>query len=336
VELIPHALKSFMKEDEMVKAIQVGILIALVVVAGLLFMVWRGQHAAQPASASAAQAPAPATSDANVAPPAPAPEPAAEPAPPVPEEPSPARRTRRAAGREVAQSLPPANPAPEVSNPAPPTPPAAEPEPVVEAPPAPQPVVVQAPPPPPVQHIEQPVAPPPPPSTVTLQPGTLLNVRLVDSLSSDKNQPGDSFHATLDQPLVVDGFVIAERGARVEGRVVESKKAGRVKGVSDLALRLTHLHTSDGQTVEIQTDPFEKEGETSHKSDAEKVGGGAALGAIIGAIAGGGRGAAIGAGAGGAAGGGAVLATRGKPVKLPSETRLSFRLNTPVALTERR
>jgi hypothetical protein len=160
-------------------------------------------------------------------------------------------------------------------------------------------------------------------------------VRLVEGLSSDRNQPGDTFSATLDTPLVVDGFVIAERGARVEGRVVDSAKAGRVKGTSSLGVVLTRLHTSDGQHIAIKTDTFTRQGAQSRGSDAAKVGGAAAVGAIIGAIAGGGKGAAIGAGAGGAAGTGGVLLTRGKPAVLPSETHLNFRLSEPVTLTER-
>jgi hypothetical protein len=134
----------------------------------------------------------------------------------------------------------------------------------------------------------------------------------------------------------VDGLVIAERGARVEGRVTASNLGGRVKGVSSIAVELTRIHTSDGQNVTIHTDPFERRAEASHGEDAAKIGGGAALGAIIGAVAGGGKGAAIGAGAGGAAGAGTVLATRGKPAALPSETRIPFRLSSAVTLTERR
>ena len=64
-----------------------------------------------------------------------------------------------------------------------------------------------------------PPLPPPPapePHKVTLNAGLLLPVRLVDGLSSERNAPGDAFLATLDKELVVDGFVIAERGARVE------------------------------------------------------------------------------------------------------------------------
>jgi hypothetical protein len=141
---------------------------------------------------------------------------------------------------------------------------------------------------------------------------------------------------TLDKELVVDGFVIAERGARVEGRVVSSDRGGRVKGTSILAIELTRLHTSDGQVVRIETDSWEKHSEPEHMADAAKVGGAAAVGAVIGGIAGGGKGAAIGAGVGGGAGAGDVLLTRGKPATLPSETRLSFRLRTPVTITEKR
>jgi hypothetical protein len=169
---------------------------------------------------------------------------------------------------------------------------------------------------------------------VTLNAGILIPVRLVDGLSSDRNAPGDTFTGTLTKELVADGLVIAERGSRIEGRVVSSDRGGKVRGVSSLAVELTRIHTSDGQNVRIETDPFERHAEPSHNTDAAKVGGGAAVGAIIGAIAGGGKGAAIGAGVGGAAGAGDVLLTRGRPAMLPSETRLSFRLRTPVTLTE--
>jgi hypothetical protein len=164
----------------------------------------------------------------------------------------------------------------------------------------------------------------------------LLPVRLQDSISSERNHPGDTFTAVLDAPLVVDGLVLAEKGSRVEGKIVESQRAGRVKGVASIALELTRLSLSDGQHVEISTDSFTKMAPATHGADAAKIGGGAALGAIIGAIAGGGKGAAIGAGAGGAAGTGTVIATRGKPAVLPSETKISFRLNNAVTVTERR
>jgi hypothetical protein len=169
---------------------------------------------------------------------------------------------------------------------------------------------------------------------VTLNAGLLIPVRLVDGLNSERNSPGDPFLGTLDHELVVDGFVIAERGARVEGRVVASDRGTKVKGGATLSVELTRLYTSDRQIVPIETDSFEKRVEADRRQDAGKIGGGAALGAIIGAIAGGGKGAAIGAGVGGGAGAGDVMLTR-KPAALPSETRITFRLRSPVTLTEK-
>lgn len=177
-------------------------------------------------------------------------------------------------------------------------------------------------------------APPPPPS-VTLSAGTLIPVRLVDGLSSERNASGDTFQATLERELVADGFVIAERGARVDGRVVNSSRGTKTGGRATLDIELTRLYTSDGQQVAIHTESFQKRMDPNRRQDAEKIAAGAVIGAAIGAIAGGGKGAAIGAGVGGGAGTGDVLLTR-KPATLPSETSLSFRLSAPVTLTERR
>jgi hypothetical protein len=175
-----------------------------------------------------------------------------------------------------------------------------------------------------------PVPPAPDPHTVTLNAGMLIPVRLVDSLSLERNHAGDRFAATLDSELVADRFVIAERGARVEGRVVTADRSART-----LSIELTGVQTSDNQDVAIQTERFDKRSEPDHAQDATKVGAGAVIGAVIGGIAGGGKGAAIGAGVGGGAGAGDVLLTR-RPVAMASETRITFRLRTPVTVTERR
>ncbi len=174
----------------------------------------------------------------------------------------------------------------------------------------------------------------PQPHQATLNAGLLLPVRLVDGLSSERNAPGDTFAATLDKELVADGFVIAERGARVEGRVlaVDHTKA---RASAALAVELTTLHTSDGQTVMIQTDGYFKHADPNQINNATKIVGGAAIGAVIGAIAAGGKGAAIGAGVGGGAGAGDVLLARGKPAELTSESLVTFKLKNAVPLTER-
>jgi hypothetical protein len=175
-----------------------------------------------------------------------------------------------------------------------------------------------------------PVPPAPDPPTVTLNAGLLIPVRLVDTLSLERNHAGDRFAATLDSELRAAGFVIAERGARVEGRVVTADRNAKT-----LSIELTGVETSDNEDVAIQTERFDKRSEPDHAQDATKVGAGAVIGAVIGGMAGGGKGAAIGAGVGGGAGAGGVLLTR-KPVTLASETRITFRLRAPVTITERR
>jgi hypothetical protein len=125
----------------------------------------------------------------------------------------------------------------------------------------------------------------------------------------------------------VDGdWVVAKKGATVEGTVADSDPGGRVNGVAHLSLRLDRLTLADGRTVVLETSRLSREAKSTKKKDAMKVGIGAGLGAAIGAIAGGGKGAAIGAGAGGAGGGGSVLGTRAHAGVIPAESQLGFRL----------
>jgi hypothetical protein len=159
-------------------------------------------------------------------------------------------------------------------------------------------------------------------------------VRVNEKISTDHNYSGDTFRATLDAPLVVDGFIIADRGAKVLGKVVKAQKPGKLEGAAELSLALTEISTTDGQHLHVETNQSLRKGPSNTTQEAEKMGGGAALGAIIGAIAGGGRGAAIGAGAGGAAGTGAVLLGHGKPAVIDNETRLTFTLSNPATITE--
>jgi hypothetical protein len=177
-------------------------------------------------------------------------------------------------------------------------------------------------------------APPPQPHTVTLQAGTNLAVRLGETISTNHNYSGDTFRATLDSPIIMDGFVIAEKGSKVLGKIVAADKAGKFEGTANLQLTLTEISTTDGQRVRVETGFFNKKGPSNTGQEAAKIGGGAVLGAIIGAIAGGGKGAAIGAGAGGAAGTGAVLLGKGKPAVIQNETRLTFQLSSPATITE--
>jgi hypothetical protein len=178
-------------------------------------------------------------------------------------------------------------------------------------------------------------APPPPPAPkkLIIDQGTQITVRLIDPIDSEKNQTGDTFHATLNAALTSDGQEAVPAGTELTGHLVSVKSAGKFAGQSEVVLQLDKI-TSGGQTYDLQTDQYKKTGSSRGKNTAEKVGGGALIGGIIGAIAGGGKGAAIGSAAGAGVGGGVQAATKAQQIKLPSETVLNFILQTPVTVTQ--
>lgn len=180
----------------------------------------------------------------------------------------------------------------------------------------------------------QPAPPPPPPQPVQLQipSGSTMTIRMIDSVDSSVNQPGEIFHASLDQPLVVGDRVAVPRGADVYVRLVSASSAGRMTGKSELRLELVKLEFQ-GQSYPLVSSTYSLNGASRGKDTAKKVGAGAVLGTLIGAIAGGGKGAAIGAGVGAAGGGVYQGATHGKQVRIPSETKLDFQLEQPVTVT---
>jgi hypothetical protein len=187
---------------------------------------------------------------------------------------------------------------------------------------APAPAVAQAPPP-----------PPPAPKIVTVPAGTQLTVRLNDALDTERNQVGDTFHATLGAPITINDETVIPSGADVVGHVVDVKSAGRFAGNSALTLELTSLSVN-GKTYNIQTNQWSRQGKGEGKNTAVKAGGGAALGAIIGGLAGGGKGAGIGSAAGAGAGTGVAATKKGEQIKLAPEATLSFLLINTVTVTE--
>jgi hypothetical protein len=139
------------------------------------------------------------------------------------------------------------------------------------------------------------------PSSVTIKAGTFVNARVNQELSSDHSQVGDVFSATLAEPVVVDGVVVAQRGQTVMGRVTEAIKSGKAQGVSHLGLQLTGINLADGTQAANQ----------SH------------------VVAGNG---AAGAGAAATAGPAGVLLTRSHPTIVYPQTQLTFQLDTPVTV----
>jgi hypothetical protein len=161
--------------------------------------------------------------------------------------------------------------------------------------------------------------------------GTNIVVRLIDGVDSETASPGQTFSASLDEPVLIGGDTVIPRGADATLKLVDAKESGKLTGRAELTLDLQSVRVN-GQMVDINTQTVSRESDSRGARTAKVAGGTAAVGAIIGAIAGGGKGAAIGAAAGGAAGAGAEIITKGQRVKIPSETRLTFVLDTPVRI----
>ena len=166
-----------------------------------------------------------------------------------------------------------------------------------------------------------------------LPPGTELQVRMIERLSSETANVGDQFHGTMVVPVFVKGRTLFSKGAEVTGEVVNVERSGRLSNPGELYLSLRTVSWR-GRTYEVTAETFVIKGESHAKSNVAKIGGGTAFGAIIGGLAGGGKGAAIGAGVGAAAGTGAAAATGRRPAEVESEAILIWVVGNPPAETE--
>lgn len=163
------------------------------------------------------------------------------------------------------------------------------------------------------------------PQPIVIPAGRLLTVRLSQSLSSKGSQPGETFMATLAEPVDVNGQPVIEKGATVRGTVVNAKAMGHFKGGALLQLKLNSV-TVNGQERPVQTKLWSQQLKGKGKRSAVAIGGGAGVGAILGGALGGGKGAAIGALAGGGAGTAGAAYTGNKEIELPAESALRFTL----------
>lgn len=169
------------------------------------------------------------------------------------------------------------------------------------------------------------------PVTYTLAAGENLIVRTTSTLSTKTNNAGETFTASLEEPLQVDGVVLAPKGSKVTGTVTSSDDGGRVKGVAQIGVALTEI-TVNGKTYPIASGTFVQSAKKTVTKDAQKVGIGAGIGAVIGAVAGGGDGALKGAGIGAGAGTGVVLGTHGDAAVIPAESVITFTLSQSITV----
>ena len=169
---------------------------------------------------------------------------------------------------------------------------------------------------------------------VTVPSGTVLRVKLLSGIASDENKVEDAVRAEVRQPVVVKGQTVIPEGAELSGTITDVERSGRVKGLARIAYRFTSL-SYGGRRYAIRTAPIVHQAAATKGDDAKKIAIGAGAGAAVGALLGGGSGAAKGAAIGGAGGTGAVLATRGKEVRIGSGAAETVRLAAPVTVRAR-
>ena len=165
----------------------------------------------------------------------------------------------------------------------------------------------------------------------TVPNGSQVTIRMIDAIDSESANLGDTFQASIDEPILVSGTTVIPRGADVVVKLIEDKQSGKLAGRTELGLAIQSIKV-DGRVVDVSTDQVTQVSASRTARSGKVIGGTAAAGAIIGAIAGGGKGAAIGTVAGAGAGTAAQAVTKGQRVKIPSETRLTFTLAQAVEL----
>jgi hypothetical protein len=169
------------------------------------------------------------------------------------------------------------------------------------------------------------------PMGVEVPSGTDVVVRLIDRVNSDTDRLGQTYRASVDQPVVVNGQTVIPRGADVVATLIDAQKSGKIEGKTVMTLDLKSI-TVNNHPYDIVTTGVSRASNSRGQRSAKVIGGTAAAGAIIGAIAGGGKGAAIGTLAGAGAGTAAQVATSGQKVNIPAETRLTFTLKNALDL----
>ena len=185
-------------------------------------------------------------------------------------------------------------------------------------------------------------------ATLTVPPGTILDCRLSQTLSTALNSQGQLFAATLAEPIVLDGNEIVPAGATIRGRISFLSRPGHIKGVGKMLLTPETLAFPNGQTFTINAVLLHAygapgahianaegvvQGPNGRVRDIKEVGIGIGGGGLLGSMFGGIHGTIIGGLIGGTAGLVDSFRRRGPDLTLPRGTELKFELNRELAVT---
>jgi hypothetical protein len=166
----------------------------------------------------------------------------------------------------------------------------------------------------------------------TIPAGAPIHVRTIDPIDVKSTQPGAKFRGSLADPMKSSsGAILIPRGAAVQLSVVSVRRSGRLSGRDRIAMKVDSI-TFKGRAFPVVSTVAETKGKGKGGRTLRRTGIGGGAGALIGGIAGGGAGAAVGALVGGGGGTAVAAATGGKHLTIPSESMLSFQLQSPMSV----
>jgi hypothetical protein len=175
----------------------------------------------------------------------------------------------------------------------------------------------------------------------TIPAGSLLHCRLTQTLSTHMNAVGDPFTAVVSEPVMIDGHEAIPVGAKLEGRISEMQRPGRVRGVGQMRLTVEKVVMPDGASfplsailatvygaegAKVAGEEGGVKGPNGRLKALEQVGAGMGGGGLIGTIFGGFTGTVVGGAIGGTAGWLNTVRKRGPDLALPSGTQLNYQL----------
>jgi hypothetical protein len=167
-----------------------------------------------------------------------------------------------------------------------------------------------------------------------LPSGTKFRVRMDNEINSKVSSKGDTFTATVFEPVRISETVVLPIGTVIEGRIIKVRRASAGNKDGEMEVKFEKMRFTGGDKREIEgilATPL-KAGKSSSTATVLTVIGGTAAGVLLGAATKSASGALIGAGIGSGAGGAVAYLRKGKDVKIRADEKFEIEITRNVIL----
>jgi hypothetical protein len=180
---------------------------------------------------------------------------------------------------------------------------------------------------------QQPTSPILEPIQITIPVGTLFKVQLNQSIRTSTHRKGQSFFATLKEPIMHGSKTLIPEGVPLLGVISRSVESGHFSGMALIELQLVRIFMLNETTYLLTTEPFQKTGGAHLLHNMGLIGSVAILGAGGGFLFGKVSGALVGVGLGAVTGGVFAYVTGKEDLFLKAGTELVFKLSRPITIS---